>query len=375
MEMASRPVLRLVLSIVFLSSVVLGWWNRFPENPASCGVFDCRRARCSKGRFQQLKNRLLAVFDRGTFGTQPPRQMIIIIPPLCRVLRYNKPMLWFLLFVFGAAIGSFLNVVAVRYDGEKFLFSTKAIGGRSHCPHCKKTLQWYELIPLASFAIQGGKCRNCKAHISWRYPIMELLSAAIFVFVPFFLSSVSLSSLSFVSLSLVWVFAFELLLLIAYIDLLLTIIPDELNIALAVVALVEIILSIHAFGAANQSSFGPFASVFGLQSNIWINHIVAAVFGVAFFGAIVGATRGRGMGMGDAKLALPLGLLFGWPDILIIAMIAFVIGGAYGLIAITAGRKTMKSAVPFGPFLVIASTIAFFAGTGLFNWYFHMLGL
>jgi prepilin signal peptidase PulO-like enzyme (type II secretory pathway) len=294
-------------------------------------------------------------------------------------------MIWFILFVFGAAIGSFLNVVALRYDGEKFLFSTKAIGGRSHCPHCKKTLQWYELIPLVSFAIQGGKCRNCKTHISWRYPIMELLSAAIFVLIPLRFSTVAYFATAaatgapqmaaLIGVSAIWIIAFELLLLIAYIDILLSIIPDELNIALAVVALVEIAFVAHAFGIGNPSFFGGFASIFGLQANVWINHIVGAGFGVAFFGAIVAVTRGRGMGMGDVKLALPLGLLFGWPDILIIAMMAFVLGGVYGLIIITAGKKTMKSAVPFGPFLVIASTIAFFVGSALFNWYFHMLGL
>jgi prepilin signal peptidase PulO-like enzyme (type II secretory pathway) len=294
-------------------------------------------------------------------------------------------MLWFLLFIFGLAIGSFLNVVAVRYDGEKFLFSTKAIGGRSHCPHCKNTLRWYELIPLVSFVIQGGKCRHCKARISWRYPIMELLSGAIFLFiplrfstVPYFANAVAAGAphvAAFIAISAIWIVAFEILLLIAYIDLLLNIIPDELNIALALVALIEIAFFARAFGIGNPSFFGAFASVFGLQANVWVAHLVAAAAGVAFFGAIVAVTRGRGMGMGDVKLALPLGLLFGWPDILIIAMMAFVIGGVYGLIAITAGKKTMKSAVPFGPFLVAAGTIAFFAGSALFNWYFHMLGL
>jgi leader peptidase (prepilin peptidase)/N-methyltransferase len=306
-------------------------------------------------------------------------------------------MLWLILFIFGLAIGSFLNVVALRYDGERFVLSPRTIGGRSHCPHCKKTLQWYELIPLVSWIVQRGRCRNCKAKLGWHYPLVELLSAAIFVAIPLRFSLVPYFAgvfgsgapiagnaagaavphlAAFAALSAIWIIAFEIFLLVAYIDIRLTIIPDELNIALAVVALAEIVLFAHAFGGTgNPSFFGAYAAVFGLQANVWINHLIAAVAGVAFFGAIVAVTRGRGMGMGDVKFALPLGLLFGWPDILIIAMMAFVIGGVYGLIAITAGKKTMKSAVPFGPFLVAASTVAFFAGSALFNWYFHMLGL
>lgn len=268
-------------------------------------------------------------------------------------------MIWFFLFLFGIAIGSFLNVVALRYDGEHFLFSTKRLGGRSHCPHCKKTLRWFELIPLASFAMQGGRCRHCRARIGWQYPAVELISGVIFVAVH----------------SVLWIVAFEILLLVAYVDILLGIIPDELNVMLTAVGIVAVWFVSQNTGIGNLSSFGPYASIFGLQANLWINHAVAAVFGAAFFGAIILATRGKGMGMGDMKLAFPLGLLFGWPDILIISMLAFIIGGVFGLALIVAGKKTMKSAVPFGPFLVVASAVAFFAGSSLFAWYFHAIGI
>src|SRR5580704_2783986 len=127
-------------------------------------------------------------------------------------------MLWIFLFIFGLAIGSFLNVVALRYDGEHFLFSNKKLGGRSHCPHCKKTLRWFELIPLVSFAIQGGKCRHCKAPIGWQYPLVELISGIIFVAVPLRFSYVlylSSHSASLVGFSAIWILALELLLLVA----------------------------------------------------------------------------------------------------------------------------------------------------------------
>ena len=90
--------------------------------------------------------------------------------PLRRVFCYNIHMLWAILFVFGLAIGSFLNVVILRYDGEKFLFDAKALGGRSHCMHCGKTLRWFELVPVVSFLVQGGRCRHCGTRLSAQYP-------------------------------------------------------------------------------------------------------------------------------------------------------------------------------------------------------------
>lgn len=287
-------------------------------------------------------------------------------------------MAWFLLFIFGLAIGSFLNVVALRYDGDHFLFNPKRIGGRSHCPHCKKTLRWFELVPVVSFVVQGARCRHCHGKIGWQYPAVELLSGVIFVCVPLRFSSVAYLAAhasNLAVLSAIWIVAFEILLLIAYVDVRLSIIPDELNLALAVVGCVAVCYTAASFGVGDPSFFGPYAAIFGLQANIWINHIFAAAFGAAFFGVIIAATRGKGMGMGDVKLALPLGLLFGWPDILVITMIAFMIGGAFGIWLIASSRRTMKSAVPFGPFLVLASAVAFFAGSGLFAWYFHLLGV
>ena len=94
-----------------------------------------------------------------------------------------------ILFFFGAAVGSFINVLATRYDPAAFLFSRRVIGGRSHCPGCGKTLRWFELIPLFSFLVQGGRCRRCKKRLSIQYLIVELLSGLIFVLVPVIIHS------------------------------------------------------------------------------------------------------------------------------------------------------------------------------------------
>ncbi len=287
-------------------------------------------------------------------------------------------MVWFFLFIFGLAVGSFLNVVALRYDGDHFVLNPRVIGGRSRCPHCRKKLHWYELVPIVGFLLQRGRCRHCHVKIGYWYPAVELLSGLIFVLVPLRLGGAITGAASMLPLALyaaVWIAAFEAFLLVAYIDMRLGIIPDELNVALLLLAFAGIWVSLAYFGAANHSFFGSYAAALGLQDSVWTNHVIGALFGVLLFGGIVLATRGRGMGAGDAKFALPLGLLFGWPDILLIAMIAFIIGGGFGIGLIASGRKTMKSTVPFGPFLVIGATVAFFWGSALFRWYFHMVGL
>ncbi len=258
-------------------------------------------------------------------------------------------MFWFSLCVFGLAMGSFLNVVASRYDGERFLLSTKLIGGRSHCEQCGETLRWFELVPLFSFAAQGGRCRRCKARLSAQYPIVELLSGMIFVFVPLATSSIAAAAL--------WIAVFEALLVMALIDIRLGIIPDEINIFLGVVGVLLLLIPAPLDAAAV------------------IPKIIAALGAGAFFALLIAVTRGKGMGMGDLKLAVPLGLLFGWPEIILVLMAAFVIGAAVGVIAIARGTNSMKGTLPFGPFLALGAVTAFFWGAPIIGWYLSLLGV
>lgn len=287
-------------------------------------------------------------------------------------------MSYFTLFFFGLAIGSFMNVLALRYDGEHFVFNPRIIGGRSRCPHCRHTLRWFELVPVVSFIIQGGRCRNCKARIGAQYPAMELLSAAIFVLVPSALASYpwlagAAGGIGWIIFSAFWIAAFEILALMAYIDIRLQIIPDELSIFLGALAVFETIFAGAYLDPVHQSFFGAYAMFFGAYGNIWASHLMGAVFIAGFLGLLVLATRGKGMGMGDVKLGLPLGFLFGWPDALFLTMFAFVIGALVGVGYLIAGRKTMASAVPFGPFLAVAGAIVFFFGSGLMSGYLRLL--
>lgn len=270
------------------------------------------------------------------------------------------PLTLIILFVFGVAIGSFLNVVILRYDGGHFLFNAKAIGGRSHCMHCKATLRWFELVPVASFIIQGGRCRRCKARLSIQYPIVELLSGLIFVFVPLTLAvatpAVALSSSSVSLAATLWVAVFEAMLVMAAIDIRLGIIPDEINIFLLALG---ILLAIAP----------------GWQGSVVLGKVIGAGVAGIFFALLIAVTRGKGMGMGDLKLAIPLGLIFGWPDIVFALAFSFVIGAVIGVFTVVRGRNTMKGTLPFGPFLALGAATMFFWGVPILDWYFSILGI
>lgn len=282
-----------------------------------------------------------------------------------------------LLFAVGVVMGSFLNVVALRYKPSKFLFDYKQIGGRSHCPVCKKNLVWYELIPFVSFLVQGGRCRHCRHAISYQYPIVELLSGLIFVLVPmYFAQTYHLPQAVvagqdvgwFYGLSIIWTFAFFALLMISVIDFHQYIIPNELNAFLG-------ILGVGAMVFTKGSFLGFYAPMLELSPEPWVGHMAGALIALAFFGLIILLTRGKAMGMGDLKLAGALGILFGWPDIMMVAMVAFVIGSLASVRLLLSRKKSLKDAVPFGPFLASAAFVVFLFGFQILRAYFNLFGL
>lgn len=269
---------------------------------------------------------------------------------------------YFILFFFGAAIGSFLNVLSLRYKEDQKILDLKIIGGRSHCPHCGKQLKWYELLPIFSFIIQLGKCRSCGTRLSFQYPIVEILSGLIFVFVSY---SIFQSFNPSIFQLIIWLLIFTLFLLLSIIDFRIYIIPDSINLLLAILGIVLIALS------ANISSFlGHYSLLFGFQNNIWFNHFFAAFIAMFFIGSVIILSRGRGMGWGDFKLVGALGLIFGWPDILMVLFLSFIIGSLFVLPLLISRRKGMKDAVPFGPFLIIAAALTFFFGFQIIDAYF-----
>jgi prepilin signal peptidase PulO-like enzyme (type II secretory pathway) len=290
------------------------------------------------------------------------------------------------LFALGLAAGSFLNVVSLRYDPDRFLFARPVVGGRSTCPHCKKTLRWFELIPLISFLIQRGRCLRCGVRLSLQYPIVELLSGVIFVAVPWrvlslhsYLPTPTLLvgaptlpgagvGVTFLLLSGIWILALLTLLLVALIDLRLRIIPDECNALLVLLGIAAAALT-PALDGAGGSLLRSYGILMFVSSHVWLNKLLGFLAGGAGMLALAVLTRGRGMGMGDVKLAAALGALYGSPDIAVLLGTAFVLGALAGLLGIAVGKKTMKSALPFGPALTLAAAFVFFAGFEFVQWY------
>lgn len=285
-------------------------------------------------------------------------------------------MIIILLFIFGLVIGSFLNVVAFRYSEEKNLFSAGHLGGRSKCQHCYQQLSWYELIPVLSFLFQKGKCWICYKKLSWQYLLVELASGLIFLLPFYFFSNSDFTAPYALIQSILWVLVFLTFLLIWAIDFRLYLIPDELNLVLAGLGLIlaDFKNLYGQFGQFSGSFLGSYAALFGLRDNLWTNHFAAALVGAGLVAAIILLSRGRGMGMGDLKLMAALGLLFGWPDILMIFILASVIGAAVSLILMGLRKKTMQSHLPLGPFLVLGAWLTFFFGEVILKAYFNFFG-
>lgn len=252
------------------------------------------------------------------------------------------------IFVFGLVVGSFLNCVIYRLEKEEsFLF------GRSYCPCCKKTLKAIDLIPILSFLILKGKCRYCQKKISWQYPFVELGSAFLFVLV-FQHFNLGLDfGLSPDFLGLVFSLAIFCFLIVVFVyDLKHFLIPDKIIYLAIALALIY--------------NFFDF-------KNLLFNFLPAALGGFVFFLIIFLISQGKWLGFGDVKLVFLLGLFLGFPNILVALFLSFTIGAIIGIGLIILKRKKLKSEVPFAPFLVLGSLIAFFWGEKILNWYLSLI--
>jgi len=291
------------------------------------------------------------------------------------------------LFVLGLATGSFLNVLTLRYQPERSAFSRKALGGRSRCPHCGKTLTAVELIPLVSFLIQRGRCSDCGGRLSLQYPLVELVSGTVWVAVPLSLSffyniaPVAFASLAaplwYYGLTLVWIFAFLTWLAIFVIDMRHYLIPNELNILLAILGVAAtLLLSTHhgALPVFRDSFLRHYALLISPTFGVWAGHLLGAAASGLIFGFLVFLGRRQAMGVGDVKLAIASGILLGWPDILLAALLAFIVGGVWGVALVLTKGKKFSDRIPFAPFFVIGAALTVFGGYRLLHLYFSLLG-
>ena len=253
-------------------------------------------------------------------------------------------------FVLGLCLGSFVNMlvyrVAVKYKLENK--KNKIINkNRSFCDFCGKQLRWYENIPVVSWIMQKGKSRCCHKKLSILYPIVELVTGGLMVLVfnEFNLLSGNFS-LSIEIMQLFWLAVVVVLLVFLTIfDSKYMILPDF---AIAILIAVS------------------FLGVIFDEPNI-IPYLISAVGGSGFLLILYLVTKKKGIGFGDVKLAIFMGLFLGWPKIIIALYIAFVVGAVIGIMGIILKKITKKSKIAFGPFLILGTIVAWIWGDQILN--------
>jgi leader peptidase (prepilin peptidase)/N-methyltransferase len=255
-----------------------------------------------------------------------------------------------LFFVFGTIVGSFLNVVIYRFKtGKKFT------RGRSICMTCGKKLRWFELIPVISFLIQGGKCRRCRSRISFQYPLVEIGTGLLFVLVVYkFLPYLYFSFWSSFLLVVLHLIIFCLLVLILVYDVKHKTIPNNFVYPFIIISFISLFINFYPIG--------PFL-VFPSIANLLSGPILALPFVLLWY-----FSRGRLMGLGDGKLILGIGWFLGLSSGLFSLILGFWIGAFTSLLLMLFSKKLlgfrkrridMKTEVPLAPFLILSLIITF----------------
>jgi leader peptidase (prepilin peptidase)/N-methyltransferase len=247
------------------------------------------------------------------------------------------------LFILGLVFGSFISALTWRYPRR-----ISVNKGRSICPRCKNQIRWFDNIPLFSFFVLGGKCRNCKKHISLRYPLIEAVTAIGFVAIGDFVSTLQGQTLQGVYSIIIFLILFLILEAIFIIDLEHQIIPDSFVFAGLFVSATYYLLMPSAYSLLPRLSAGFLSATILL-----LIHLI---------------TRGRGMGLGDVKFAVLGGLLVGPQLFLIWLFLAFLTGALVGIILILGKKAGLKSQIAFGPFLILAIPLALLYGEKILFW-------
>ena len=248
----------------------------------------------------------------------------------------------FLIFILGVSLGSFANVCIYRLPKNK-----QIISGRSFCPRCKKKLNWFDNLPIISYLFLSGKCRKCKKIIPLRYLIVEIITGITFLLIHInfnnFLTIIFLSILSL------------LFIIIFFIDLENFIIPDSLNFSIMALALFKNFLPVSNTSfiqEINQSIIGGIVGYLSIWLIIYLYKMIKKI---------------EGMGLGDAKLMAGIGLLFGWQSVPFVLFVSAILGLIFVLPSLINKQKNMRSEIPFGPFIIVASLIYFTYGDFLYS--------
>lgn len=264
-----------------------------------------------------------------------------------------------LLFIGGLAVGSFLNVVLYRYH------SGTGFGGRSKCLSCGKRLTPRMLVPLFSFILQRGRCAYCGAKLSLQYPLVELAAGILFVLIGWKFSTAGQSNgWETLPLAFLHVAAWILLLAITVYDWRHKIIPDRFALLLVIVAITALFLKWYT-GILLPGE----TKITGFPLPVWLE-FAAGPFLAAPFAAVWFLSRGRAMGLGDAKLAAGIGWFLGFAGGLSALVLAFWLAffPSLLLLFLPGKRFTMKSEIPFGPFLVLGTLVTYTWDVNMLMW-------
>lgn len=237
-------------------------------------------------------------------------------------------------FVLGLIIGSFISALSWRYPRNISIAK-----GRSICPHCKKTIAWFDNIPLFSYFLLGGKCRSCHKHISLRYPFIELATGLGFAYI-------WLSHMAAPFVLAFYLLTYSLLLLIFVVDFENQIIPDIFVF----------------FGVAVVFLFSLFSIPYSVYFSLSSGFLAASLLMLIHL-----ATFGRGMGLGDVKFAILGGMIVGLKFMPIWLLVSFLTGGFTGFILILTRRARLKTKIAFGPFLIVGLFVTLVYGNQILS--------
>ena len=286
------------------------------------------------------------------YGVQLSYMELLHVLPFLYVL--------FVVALLGLIIGSFLDVVASRFH------TGKSLNGRSRCMSCGHTLSWYELFPLVSYLFLRGKCKKCDASIPSRLLLMEICTAGFFVFV--FLNATSYPFLFF------GLILTSVLIVIALYDIRHMVIPHEFVYVIGVLSLLSIGHEVYL-----SQTFSAF-----------IPHVLSALCVSLFYFVLWAFSKGRWIGLGDVKLALPLALMLTPYSAFSFVVLSFWIGALISVALLCVQKMlqggkhrlrilriplTIRSEVPFAPFMLLAFGAVFFAQANVFTFMMHLLPL
>lgn len=261
---------------------------------------------------------------------------------------YNTGMEYIFSLMIGATIGSFLSATVGRlYHRKSFTWT------RSVCDSCRQVLRWFELIPIVSFLLQGGRCRRCKARIPWGDYAFEVVMALVFVLIYIVLNYQGNTCTTLIfsgCISVVWYwFLASILAFIFVYDLKYYLILDVVTLpAIGIIFLIQTLTDI-----------GP----------SWMSMGYGALIAGGFFLLQFIISKGRWIGGGDIRLGVLMGMILGWQSTLVALMLAYMSGALVGVGLLVLKKKSMQSEVPFGTFLTIGTLLALLWGEQLFVWY------